>query len=117
LLVLNKCDALEPGHGDRDSVLTRLRGESGGVPAVWVSARTGEGLDDLLRVVDQTLPDDPVASVVFHFPPDEYARVSFLHEFAKVRSERYTEQGCQVEADAPLSVRRRLAAFEIQPKD
>ena len=116
LLVLNKCDALAPEHGDRDSVMTRLKGEAGGVPAVWVSARTGEGLDDLLRVIDQTLPDDPVASVVFHFLPDEYARVSFLHEFAKVRSERYAEDGCYVEADAPLSVRRRLAAFEVQSK-
>jgi GTP-binding protein HflX len=116
LLVLNKCDALAPEHGDRDSVMTRLKGEAGGVPAVWVSARTGEGLDDLLRVIDQTLPDDPVASMVFLFPPDEYARVSFLHEFAQVRSERYTEEGCYVEADAPLSVRRRLAAFEVQPK-
>jgi hypothetical protein len=57
-----------------------------------------------------------VATVVFHFPPDEYARVSFLHEFAKVRSERYTEHGCQVEADTPLSVRQRLVAFEIQIK-
>jgi GTP-binding protein HflX len=94
--------------------MTRLKGESGGMPAVWVSARTGEGLDDLLRVIDQTLPDDPVASIVFLFPPDEYARVSFLHEFAQVRSERYTEEGCYVEADAPLSVRRRLAAFEVQ---
>ena len=116
LLVLNKCDALEPGQGDRNSVLTRLEGEAGGVPAVWVSARTGEGLEDLLRVVDLKLPDDPVATVVFHFPPDEYARVSFLHEFAKVRSERYTEHGCQVEADTPLSVRQRLVAFEIQIK-
>ncbi len=115
LLVLNKSDALAPGQGDRDSVLTRLRGEAGGIRAVWVSARTGDGLDDLLRVIDQMLPDDPIAAVVFHFPRDEYARVSFVHEFARVRSERYTENGCEVEADAPLSVRHRLAAFEVHP--
>ena len=113
LLVLNKCDALAPGSGDRDSVLTRLRGAAGGVPAVWVSARTGEGMDELFRVIDRTLPDDPVAPAVFHFPRDEYSRVALLHEFAQVRSERYTGEGCHVEADAPLSVRRRLAAFEV----
>ena len=113
LLVLNKCDALSPELGDRDAILSRLQGEAGGLPAVWVSAHTGEGLDDLLRVIDQTLPDDPIAHAVFHFPPDEYARVSFLHEYAQVRGERYTGDGCYVEADAPLSVRRRLAAFEV----
>jgi GTP-binding protein HflX len=116
LLVLNKCDLLGPEHGDRDAALVRFSGEAGGVPAVWVSARSGEGLDDLLRVIDQTLPDDPIASVVFLFPPGEYARVAFLHEYASVRSERYTEEGCWLEAEAPLSVRRRLAAFEFQPK-
>ncbi|MDR3719532.1 MAG: GTPase HflX [Bryobacteraceae bacterium] len=116
LLVLNKCDALPPELGDREAILQRLKGEAGGLPAVWVSARTGEGLADLLRCIDQTLPDDPVAPAVFRFPPDEYARVSFLHEYAQVRSERYTGEGCIVEADAPLSVRRRLAAFEVQPE-
>lgn len=116
LLVLNKCDALRPELGDRDAILARLKGQAGGLPAVWISARTGEGVDDLLRAIDRMLPDDPVAAAVFCFPPTEYARVSFLHEFAQVLSERYTAEGCIVEAAAPLSVRRRLAAFEVARK-
>lgn len=113
LLVLNKCDALPPELGDRDAILSRLKGEAGGLPAVWVSARTGEGLDDLKRAVDITLPDDPVVPVAFFFPPDQYARVSFLHDFAKVTSERYGGDGCYVEAETPLSVRRRLETYEV----
>lgn len=116
LLVLNKCDALSPEFGDRDAILSRFKGEAGGLPAVWVSARTGEGLDDLLRVVDLTLPDDPIAPVAFFFPPDQYARVSFLHDFAKVTAERYDGEGCYVEAETPLSVRRRLESFEVPPQ-
>jgi len=116
LLVLNKCDALGPELGDRDSILSRLMGEAGGLPAVWVSAQSGEGVPGLLELIDRILPDDPVARVTLFFPPSEYARISFLHEYAQVRAERYGADGCEVEADAPESVRRRLADFEVHDK-
>jgi GTP-binding protein HflX len=113
LLVLNKCDLLDPDHAGRDSIQARLAGEAGGAPAVWISARTGAGIDDLLKAIDRALPDDPVVRAVFLFPPAEYARIAFLHEFAVVREERYTEEGCWVAADIPQSIRIRMSGFEV----
>ncbi|MGO9242225.1 MAG: GTPase HflX [Bryobacteraceae bacterium] len=113
LLVLNKSDLMETDAAGRESIRARLAGEAGGVPAVWVSARTGEGAVELLQAIDRALPEDPIVRAVFLFPPAEYARVAFLHEFAVVREERYTEAGCWVAADTPQSVRTRLSAFEV----
>jgi len=113
LLVLNKRDLLETDAAGRESIRARLAGEAGGVPAVWVSARTGEGVVELLQAIDRALPEDSIVRAVFLFPPAEYARVAFLHEFAVVREERYTEEGCWVAADTPQSVRTRLSTFEV----
>jgi len=113
LLVLNKLDLVDRDSSGQESVRARLAGEAGGVPAVWISARTGEGVPDLLQAIDRALPEDPVVRAVFLFPPAEYGRISFLHEFAVVREERYTEEGCYVAADIPQSVRRPIARFEV----
>ena len=113
LLVLNKSDLLAADSAGRESIRARLAGEAGGAPAVWVSARTGEGVPELLQAMDRALPEDPVVRAVFFFPPAEYARVAFLHESAVVREERYTAEGCWVAADLPQSVRDRLSAFEV----
>jgi GTP-binding protein HflX len=113
LLVLNKLDLLEPELARQESIRARLAGQAGGAAAVWISARTGAGMQDLLAAIDRALPEDPVVHAVFLFPPAEYARISFLHEFALVREERYTEEGCYVATEIPQSVRRQVSAFEV----
>jgi GTP-binding protein HflX len=111
--VLAEIGAEKPDDAGRESIQARLAGEAGGAPAVWISARTGAGVEDLLQAIDRALPDDPVVRAVFLFPPAEYARIAFLHEFAVVREERYAEEGCWVAADIPQSVRTRLSGFEV----
>jgi GTPase len=106
LLVLNKADRLI----GPDAVVRRL---AAGQPAVAVSALTGEGMPALLEAIDRALPADPVAQAVFRFPSGETGRVHLLHEFAQVLDERYDEDGAEVRALAPESVRRRLEDFVI----
>ena len=111
MLVLNKLDALQGDSGERASIEARLAGDAGGIASVWVSAHSGEGLEALLAAIDKALPSDPVERVQFLLPPHEFARISFLHEYARVLKESYSGDGCLVEVEAPLSVRQRLTDF------
>ncbi|MBI4893960.1 MAG: GTPase HflX [Acidobacteria bacterium] len=113
ILVLNKADALPPDAEDAASLGRRLSGEAGGVPVVSISARTGEGLDELLQLIDRSLPDDPVEPAVFRVPLGELTAVHWLHEYARVTSERYEADGCIVEADVPATLLRRLARYRV----
>jgi len=113
ILVLNKCDLLSGGGEDPESLARRLSGEAGGAPVVIISARTGEGIDQLFAAIDRYLPDDPVERAEFRFPISDLSPVHLLHEFARVLSERYTGEFCEIEAEAPLSVTRRLAGYRV----
>jgi GTP-binding protein HflX len=117
ILVMNKMDLLPEPTLDVEAAAQRiLGGIDGKVPpnAVRMSARTGEGLDSLLAIVDRELILDPVAPARFRFPIDEGAALHMLHEGARVTSQKYTGEYCEVEADVPESIRRRLAQFLIE---
>ncbi|MCL4401821.1 MAG: GTPase HflX [Acidobacteria bacterium] len=102
LLVLNKMDRpehLEPSRASR--------------PAVAISALTGEGVDELLATVDRDLPFDPVTRTSFRFPAEGGAPLDLIYRFGRVLETRYTGHGCEVEADVPESLRRKLAGWVI----
>jgi hypothetical protein len=67
-----------------------------------------------LAAVDRELALDPVTSARFRFPVDEGAALHLLHERARVTSKKYTESYCEVEAEVPESILRRLARFVIE---
>lgn len=105
ILVLNKIDRAAPG-----SFLT----ESGGRPdmrdirAVSISALTGEGTDQLLAAIDEVLPLDPIVRKTFRLAAGDGATLALLHEFGRVLGTRYLGEDCEVEADVPESLTRRL---------
>jgi GTP-binding protein HflX len=107
LLVLNKCDRLPDGGA---AAARRL---GAGMPVAAVSARTGEGVEALLKEIDRRLPDDPVENARFRFPPEQYGQIHLLHGLAVVTEERYGEDGCEIAAAAPASLVRRLAAWRV----
>jgi GTP-binding protein HflX len=111
LLVLNKSDLLGETDPPPQVLANRI---TPGARWVAVSARTGAGIDALLAAVDEMLELDPAVRARFRFPPAEVGRAHLLHEHAKVISEAYDEAGCVVEADAPESIRRRLADYQIR---
>jgi len=77
--VFNKCDAVPAGeimpHGE---------------DIVSVSARTGEGLDRLMELIDKRL-DKGTRRVVIHIPYDKGALLDVLYREAKVESVEYSE--------------------------
>jgi GTP-binding protein HflX len=114
ILVLNKVDrAVEGESFDAEAIRRRLLGTSTGhtdARAVAISALSGEGIDRLLTVIDEVLPLDPIVHASFHLPAGDGATMALLHEFGKVLSTRYHDEGCEIEAEIPLSLQRRLAA-------
>ena len=84
LRVYNKCDVF---HG----LLPRER------DSVCVSARTGEGIADLLKALSGIL-DRGKRRAVFLFPFDRGALVQAVHDEAAVLRTEYTETGTRMEA-------------------
>jgi len=110
ILVLNKIDAWAE-TGEQEALLRRLSGEAGGIPVHAISAKTGEGMDELFALIDRYLPEDPVEEGLFHIPLNDLAAVHILHEYAKVTRAEYHADYCEVEAEVPVSVLRRVARY------
>lgn len=114
ILALNKCDLLDE---DGQALARRLGGESGGSPAAMVSARTGDGVDELLALIDRELPADPVSRVRLKVPLNDLAAVHLLHEYGKVVEELYVEDGCVLTAEAPRSLLKRVGQYVEQDQE
>ncbi|HEY1106651.1 MAG TPA: GTPase HflX [Agromyces sp.] len=89
LVVFNKADLVSPE--DR-LVLRGLEPD-----AVFASARTGEGVADVLAAIGEMLPD-PAIEVELLVPYDRGDVVSALHEQARVLDLDYAEDGTRVRA-------------------
>jgi GTPase len=118
ILVLNKMDHMDDATaGDTESLAQRILGEvkaSARMEAIPVSARTGAGFDALLAAMDRALPLDPVTRERFRIPAGEGSLIHLLHERAKVLSSEYRGEVCEVDAEVPESVKRRLSAYLVE---
>ncbi|MFJ8669579.1 GTPase HflX [Streptomyces sp. NPDC093600] len=98
VVVVNKADAADP------LVLQRLmRAER---HAIAVSARTGEGIEELLALIDAELPR-PQVEIEALLPYTEGGLVSRVHAEGELLSEEHTPEGTLVKA----RVHEELAAF------
>jgi GTP-binding protein HflX len=119
ILVLNKVDLLHiegvPGDPDSAALARRILGDPEHQPAaaVAISAATGQGFEELLQKIDQTLSVDPLAECAFRFPVGEGGPLHLLHEHARVLKKRYDDQYCYVDAVAPASLRRKLRRYAL----
>jgi len=117
ILVLNKMDLLPEGMERSGRMAQRVLGEvrtPAGTQAVAVSARSGEGLEQLLEIIDNELPLDPVSRARFRIPARAGSLIHLLHERAKVVSSRYEDDLCVVDAEVPESIKRRLARYSVE---
>jgi GTP-binding protein HflX len=105
LLVVNKVDAAS------DLTLAKLRH---GLPgAVFVSARTGEGIDDLRRrMTELAAPTDTAVDVVI--PYDRGDLVARLHAGGRVQQEEHNADGTRIRARVPVALAASLREFSAQ---
>jgi GTPase len=103
LLVINKADAADPIVVDG----LRLAG-----PSVVVSARSGDGIGDLLREIEQMLPrTDREVSVVV--PYDRGDLVSRVHAEGEVLAVGHGENGTELTARVPAGLAAELSPFLV----
>lgn len=133
VLVLNKADLLPPDHEDVAVLAQRILGtqaldahapehapdipakpHSPALGAALVSARTGEGLDRLFSLIDSALAFDNVRKEQFRIPLAAGAAIALLHSSARVLSEHYSDVVCEIEAEVPESIRRKLARYAVK---
>ena len=111
IIVANKVDRLS--LDDAEALPKRLVGgaeDAAKARVVAVSALTGNGIAELLRAIDAMLPVDPLVTVTLKVQSGDGATQAMLHEFGRVLSTRYDGEVCEIEAEIPESLSRRLPA-------
>ena len=104
IVVVNKCDLADP------LVLGRIQRREKHV--VLVSALTGEGLPQLLQVLEDEVPHPDIrVSVVL--PYDQGALVSRIHSEGEVLTEEHLEQGTRMEARVGPQLAAELNAYLV----
>jgi GTP-binding protein HflX len=114
LLVLNKGDQLPEDDRNAERWARRLLDDAGGkmeFPAVITGALTGLGIEALLEKIDSVLPMDQIVMRRFLVPVGELADVALLHERGRVNRIEYRQDVCEVEAEVPESLLRRLGRW------
>ena len=105
LMVVNKIDTAEP------ATLLRLRSALPG--AVFVSARTSEGIAELRTALAAALPD-PAVTVSVLVPFTGGALVARVHAEGTVLAERHTADGTWLHARVARGLAGLLQPFEVQ---
>ena len=117
ILVLNKSDKLQGVQHDAQVLASRMLAEAGQnilVPAVLVSGRTGAGMGQLLDAIDRQIEFDAIESVRFRIPLSDGASIALLHGYGKVLAEDYDGISCNMEVEAPQSLRRKLGQYLVR---
>ncbi|HEX3375253.1 MAG TPA: GTPase HflX [Candidatus Acidoferrales bacterium] len=99
LHVLNKIDRLTPeeaaaGNGNRHSAR--------------VSGLTGQGLEGLLKRIDEELPVDPLLHLHFTLPLSDGRAIALVHALGRVLHSEVQDSVMAFEAEIPESVARKL---------
>ncbi len=113
LLVLNKADLVADPHDQVVQARRILQDANAESSAIAVSALTGQGLDLLRDAIDRALLLDPVSRVRLRIPAAEGASLHLLHQYARVYTKVCIEDYYEIDADAPASIRRQLARYEL----
>ncbi|MEO7651501.1 MAG: GTP-binding protein, partial [Bryobacteraceae bacterium] len=113
LFVLNKVDRLE-SEPSMETIRRRILRDASpemNTPAVAISASRGQGIEGLMKAIDQVLPFDRLVQAKFRIPASEGVSIHLLHELGRVLESRYSGEYCYLSAEVPESLRERLAKY------
>ena len=108
--VWNKSDLLPARERGRHAALAPSGLEARRHDDVWVSARSGEGLDWLSEKIDAMLQDDPLVEAQFELDVSDGARLALLHRLGTVLSTRFEDDRVVVKARVTASLLARMDA-------
>jgi GTP-binding protein HflX len=105
LRIFNKIDLLPPE--DLAAYSGRVA-EGNGKEHVFVSARTGAGLEELLARVDAALPKEPMVHLRLRLPLSDGRRLALVHACGHVIHSAVEADHISLEAEVPQSLAKRL---------
>jgi len=108
LHVLNKIDRLTPMELE-----TLENSNGGGNQAVFTSAMTGQGLDNLLQRIDLAMPVDPILRLTLRMPVSDGRSLSLIQAGGRVLHSELTDGHLLIEAELPHSLARKLDKFAL----
>jgi GTPase len=111
--VWNKIDLV--AEADLRKLLNAERAPGGSLKFAAVSAVTGEGMDSLLRQIDDALTGEPCIEAEFEFSAAEGERLAMLHRLGNVLSTRVERDRLHVRARVSESVRNRIEHLALVP--
>ena len=110
---LNKTDLL-PEH-EREALLSRTRsGPKNESAVVPLSARTGEGIDDLLAAIDAALHSDPIVDAELRIPQHEGAALAAIEAGMIVHAREYEGNLVRLSVSGPASLVGRMRRFRVR---
>lgn len=110
LLVFNKIDLLEENDPEELQHLRTLYPD-----AIFISAKTHEGIDGLFEALDQEVLGRYAALHVC-IPYDQGRYVTIAHEQARVTYESYEAEGIYLHVLVPASLAKQFKAFEVDER-
>ncbi len=109
LHVLNKMDRLSE---EDKKALTESNGH--GQNNTFVSAVTGEGLQELLARIDSAMPVDPIVKLRLRVPLADGRNLSLVQARGRVLNSEIVDGHFLLEAELPQSAARRLQEFVLE---
>src|ERR1700683_108600 len=85
--------------------------------AIFTSALTGAGLDELLARVDAVIPVDPLVRLNLRIPISDGRHLSLVHACGRVLHSEVSDGHMNLEAELPESLARRLEDFVFPPAE
>lgn len=102
ITVINKCDLIE------DDCIINTIGKT-----VFISAKTGEGIDTMLQMISETLPATQVR-LKLQLPFDRLQLESLIRENGTVFDAQYNENGMYIDAMVDAMLIKRLQPYIIE---
>ena len=113
LNVFNKTDQLS-----EDDLAALKKSNERRENAVFTSAVTGAGLDELLVRIDAMMPVDPLVHLHLRIPVSDGRHLSLVHACGRVLQSQVLDGHMDMEAELPESLARRLEDFvSTSPQD
>jgi GTPase len=110
LNVFNKTDQLS-----EDDLAALKKSNERRENAVFTSAVTGAGLDELLVRIDAMMPVDPLVHLHLRIPVSDGRHLSLVHACGRVLQSQVLDGHMDIEAELPESLARRLEDFVSPP--
>jgi len=101
-------DCVRRGDSQNDGSRNGGQNDAPDCSPVLVSGLTGEGIDELLRRIDQAMPTDPAVAVSLRLPLTEGRKLALIHALGKVLRSEVDDSYMFLDAEVPESVVRSL---------